>query len=61
MVLLNGTLTPSVTSRIFIAQDLLASIDSIADQGHYDTAERLLTELAIYLITSDKKCVAKGL
>jgi len=56
----NGTLTP-LESKLELANYLLSTIDLAVENGDEELAIRLVAELAVYLISIDKKCVAKGL
>jgi hypothetical protein len=60
MVSSNGTLTP-LESKLELANYLLSTIDLAVENGDEDLAVRLVGELAVYLVSIDKKCVAKGL
>ena len=56
----NGTLTP-LASRIELAEHLMKAIVQAKDLGDEATAVRLVAELAVYLVSVDRKCVAKEL
>ena len=42
-----------------LARELLNTIGLAIGMGDEDTAIRLVSELAVYLVSIDKKCVAK--
>jgi len=48
-------------SKLELANYLLSTIDLAVENGDEELAIRLVAELAVYLISIDKKCVAKGL
>ena len=47
--------------KISIAEHLMKAIVQSMDLGDEDTAVRLVAELAVFLISVDRKCVAKEL
>jgi len=48
-------------SKLELANYLLSTIDLAVENGDEELAIRLVAELAVYLISIDKKCVSKGL
>lgn len=58
MASLNGTLT-RLESKLELANYLLSTIDLAVEHGNEELALRLISELSVYLVSIDKKFVAK--